>query len=114
SLIAIIVISLLVEMMIGRNSNKISIPEKKPVYWVDSMEPTIHYPGPGKSRMGMELTPVYADEHENDQSIRISPSVVNNLGVRTALVTQGNFAKKIVTVGYVEPNENKISHIHTY
>jgi Cu(I)/Ag(I) efflux system membrane fusion protein len=35
--------------------------QKKPLYWVDSMEPNIHYPGPGKSRMGMELVPVYPD-----------------------------------------------------
>lgn len=87
---------------------------KKPLYWVDSMEPTIHYPGPGKSRMGMELTPVYPDASINESSVRISPAVVNNLGVRTAVVTQGTFDRRIETVGYVEPNENEISHIHTY
>lgn len=35
-------------------------PEQKPSYWIDTMKPTIHYPGPGKSRMGMALVPVYA------------------------------------------------------
>lgn len=33
--------------------------EKPPLYWVDPMEPNIHYSAPGKSRMGMELVPVY-------------------------------------------------------
>ena len=36
--------------------------EKKPLYWVDTMEPSVHYSAPGKSRMGMELVPVYAEE----------------------------------------------------
>lgn len=90
--------------------------QKKPLYWVDTMEPTIHYPAPGKSRMGMELVPVYPEENQdgNQSSVRISPTVINNLGVRTARVSRGTLAKRIETVGYVEPNENKISHIHTY
>lgn len=89
---------------------------KKPIYWIDTMEPTVHYPGPGKSPMGMTLTPVYADANQgNDVSIvRISPAIVENLGVRTSLVTQGPLSKRIETVGYVTPNQNNISHIHTY
>ncbi len=35
---------------------------KKPLYWVDPMEPDVHYKAPGKSRMGMELVPVYSKE----------------------------------------------------
>lgn len=35
---------------------------KKPLYWVDPMEPDVHYKAPGKSRMGMELVPVYPKE----------------------------------------------------
>lgn len=34
----------------------------KPLYWVDPMEPNVHYKAPGKSRMGMELVPVYPKE----------------------------------------------------
>lgn len=89
---------------------------KKPIYWVDTMEPTVHYPGPGKSPMGMTLTPVYADANQGSDAsiIRIAPAIVDNLGVRTALVTQGALSKRIETVGYVEANQNNISHIHTY
>lgn len=36
--------------------------EKKPLYWVDPMEPDVHYTAPGKSRMGMELVPVYSEK----------------------------------------------------
>jgi Cu(I)/Ag(I) efflux system membrane fusion protein len=97
----------------GQHALKIA---KKPLYWIDSMEPTIHYPGPGKSRMGMELTPVYPEKSQGDDAstIRISPTVMNNLGVRIAPVLKGALARGIETVGYVEPNENKISHIHPY
>lgn len=89
---------------------------KKPLYWIDSMEPTIHYKGPGKSRMGMELTPVYSDDNQgSDQSaVRISKIAANNMGVRTAVVIEGELSRRIETVGTVEPNENNISHIHTY
>lgn len=45
---------------------------KKILYWVDAMEPQIHYDGPGKSRMNMDLTPVY-EEAKTEQS----PAVAN-------------------------------------
>lgn len=115
-IVGAVILTLIIGIVIGRYSGHSSSAEKKPMYWVDSMEPMIHYPGPGKSRMGMELTPVYPEEgQEADQSIvRISPTLVNNLGVRIVPVVQGTLSKRIETVGYVEPNENKISHIHTY
>lgn len=118
SILIIVVLAVIAGIVIGRISgyfDKTTI-EKKPLYWVDTMEPTVHYPGPGKSRMGMELTPVYPEEGQiaDQSSVRISPTVINNLGVRTAQIKQGTLAKRIETVGYVEPNENKISHVHTY
>lgn len=115
AMLIIILLALVVGIIVGRHSEYSPKAEKKPLYWIDSMEPNIHYPGPGQSRMGMELVPVYPDQNQEDQStIRISPATVNNLGIRTAPVVQGTLARKIETVGYIEPNENKISHIHTY
>jgi Cu(I)/Ag(I) efflux system membrane fusion protein len=116
SLGIIVVVAVLAGIVIGWYSGHSSQAVKTPLYWVDSMEPTIHYPGPGKSRMGMELTPMYPDGEPADEqsSVRISSAVINNLGVRTAVVTQDSFTRQIDTVGYVEPDENKISHIHTY
>lgn len=92
---------------------------KKPLYWIDTMEPNVHYPGPGKSHMGMELVPVFGEEtmaqhHKNDHSIKITSAVENNLGVRTAPVIQGLLSREIITVGYIQPNENNITHIHPY
>lgn len=42
--------------------------EKKPLYWVDTMEPDVHYSAPGKSRMGMELVPVYSEQQKKTDS----------------------------------------------
>ncbi|KTC66381.1 copper/silver efflux system, membrane fusion protein (plasmid) [Legionella adelaidensis] len=120
-LLLIFAMVLILGVFVGRWSmefpNEKGVPskaEKTPLYWIDAMEPTIHYPGPGKSRMGMELTPVYADENQDDSAIKISPTVINNMGVRSAPVKKTTLARQIVTVGYVEPNENQIGHIHTY
>ncbi|KTD32225.1 copper/silver efflux system, membrane fusion protein [Legionella nautarum] len=120
-LIALGLVALILVFFLGRwtmesSGNKTITSQKnqKPMYWIDAMEPTIRYPGPGKSRMGMELTPVYAEEHQNEATVHISPAVINNLGIRLAPVVQSNLAKTIDTVGYVEPNENQIGHIHTY
>ncbi len=112
----IIVVTLIAGVFIGRYSERGTAEEKKPLYWIDTMEPMIHYSKPGISRMGMELVPVYPEKGQStDQStVRISPTVIDNLGVRTAPVIKGTLTRLIETVGYVEPNENKISHIHTY
>ena len=38
-----------------------------PLYWVDPMEPDVHYDKPGKSSMGMELKPVYEEPINHEQ-----------------------------------------------
>lgn len=98
------------------NSQSTSQPTKeKPLYWIDRMEPTIHYSGPGKSRMGMEVEPVYAKDVNKDEGIvKISPAVMENLGVRIAPVIRGPLAREIYTVGYVAVDENALVHIHLY
>lgn len=89
--------------------------EKKILYWVAPMDPAYRRDKPGKSPMGMDLVPVYEEEMTgagDSADIVISPAVVNSLGVRTETVTRGPLWKKINTVGYVNYDENKISHIH--
>jgi Cu(I)/Ag(I) efflux system membrane fusion protein len=109
--IALIIIFIIVVVIMGILIKKHS---KKPMYWIDTMEPTIHYPGPGNSRMGMTLVPVYADEDTEQSSVKVSSTAINNLSIRTVPVTQGTLSRRIEAVGYIEPNENKISHIHSY
>ncbi len=84
--------------------------EKKILYWVAPMDPAYRRDGPGKSPMGMDLVPVY-DEGAG-LSVKISPVVENNMGVRTAVAEYNKLWRSINTVGYVDFDENKISHIH--
>jgi Cu(I)/Ag(I) efflux system membrane fusion protein len=85
-----------------------------PLYWVAPMDPDYRRDGPGKSPMGMDLVPVYADDGDGDRpgTVRIAPNVVNNLGVRTATVERGFLEPEIRTVGHVAFDENELVHIH--
>jgi Cu(I)/Ag(I) efflux system membrane fusion protein len=88
--------------------------ERKPLYWVAPMDPNYKRDKPGKSPMGMDLIPVYEEEGGQDApgTVRISPDVVNNLGVRTAEAVSGRLALNVKTVGYVQYDEDRLIHIH--
>ena len=88
--------------------------ESAPLYWVAPMDPNFRRDEPGKSPMGMDLVPVFADAAKEDDPgvVWISPSVVNNLGVRTAKVKLAVLQEAIKTVGYVQYNENNLVHVH--
>lgn len=87
--------------------------EKEILYWVAPMDASYRRDQPGKSPMGMDLVPVYAeDDTATDDGVRISPEVEHNLGVRTQAVESGKLWRKISTVGYVTLDESRVSHIH--
>jgi Cu(I)/Ag(I) efflux system membrane fusion protein len=88
----------------------------EPLYWVAPMDPDYRRDGPGKSPMGMDLVPVYAEDAAGADggagTVEISPAVVNNLGVRTALAAYRPLQAEIRTVGYVQYDEDRLIHIH--
>ncbi len=87
--------------------------EAKILYWVAPMDPTYRSDKPGKSPMGMDLVPVYADQAGGDGDVvSIDPAMVQNLGVRSALVERGPLWRRINAVGYVAFDERHISHLH--
>ena len=87
--------------------------EKEALYWVAPMDPNYQRDKPGKSPMGMDLIPVYADgSDDGGSSVTISPEVVQNLGVRTAKAERTRLWRGIDTVGYVDYDESRVSHIH--
>ena len=90
--------------------------ESQPLYWVAPMDPNYKRDKPGQSPMGMDLIPVYEEEPGGDDNgpgaIKISPEVINNLGVRTASVEKRNLHSEIKTVGYVQYDEDQLVHIH--
>ncbi|UTZ44035.1 efflux RND transporter periplasmic adaptor subunit [Vibrio campbellii] len=83
-----------------------------PLYWVAPMDPNYKRDNPGKSPMGMDLIPVYAEDLSGEKSapgtITIDPSVENNLGVKTAKVTLEKLSPRIETVGYIAFDESHL------
>ena len=90
--------------------------EPEILYWVAPMDPDYRRDGPGKSPMGMDLVPVYADsdadEGADDDAIRISPAVEHNLGVRTETVGVRPLWRRVDATGYVGFDEDRISRMH--
>lgn len=82
-----------------------SAAERKVLYWHDPMVPGPRFDKPGKSPfMDMQLVPVYADE-ASDSGIKVSPTVQQNLGIRTAVVKKAEVASSFEAVGAVQFDE---------
>lgn len=88
--------------------------DKKPLYWVAPMDANYKRDAPGKSPMGMDLVPVYADAATTVEpgTISISPDIINNLGVRTTEVKKMVLQQTLKTLGNVQYNQDKLVHIH--
>lgn len=103
---------LMQETMIGGDMSSSASDEKKPLYWVAPMDKNYRRDGPGLSPMGMDLVPVYEEDGGDDNSVKISATVENNLGVKVAKVKSEVIMLPIDTVGTVQFDESRISHIH--
>ncbi len=84
----------------------------EPLYWVAPMDPNYKRDKPGKSPMGMDLIPVYAEdlngESQQAGTVTISPAVENNLGVKTAQVSLQPLQPIIDAVGYIAFDESTL------
>jgi Cu(I)/Ag(I) efflux system membrane fusion protein len=86
--------------------------EKEVLYWVAPMDANYRRDKPGKSPMGMDLVPFYTGAEESGNTVNISPTVIQNLGIRTSKAELTRLWRGIDTVGYVDYDESKVSHIH--
>ena len=113
-----------VALIVGVFAGRLWTPETAPsphsasqreiLYWVAPMDPDFRRDEPGKSPMGMDLVPVYADEFDGQPGVvAIDPTVVNNLGVRTGVTKRGSLPRRIETVGYIGYDEDTVQHVHT-
>ncbi len=79
---------------------------KKILYYHDPMVPGNKFDKPAKSPfMNMMLVPMYADSDTDSNKITVSPRIQQNLGVRTALVTEGMLSSQVSAVGNIAFNE---------
>lgn len=101
--------------LLSDDNQETTVSANKPLYWVAPMDSNYRRDQPGKSPMGMDLIPVYEQEDSHQQGpgvVKISPAVVNNLGVRVASVSMNSLHSDIKTVGYIKYDEDQIKHIH--
>ena len=119
ALLAVLVIGIIVGRLMapgaGSSTADSQPQEREVLYWVAPMDPDYRRDEPGKSPMGMDLVPVYADEAGSTDPavVTIDPTVVNNLGVRTSTAELGPLARRVETVGYVGYDEDTLQHIHS-
>lgn len=83
--------------------------DKKILYYRHPHKPEITSDKPMKDEMGMDFVAVY---EASGVEVRISPVVVNNMGVRTAKVERDALWQRINTVAYVDYDGSKLSHVH--
>ena len=121
-LVAVLLLAIVLAFLGGRASSPTSgataegstSGSRQVLYWYAPMDPSFRSDNPGKSPMGMDLVPKYADEVDGQSGVvAIDPTMINNLGVRTALAERGSLSRLIETVGYVSYDEDTIHHIHT-
>jgi len=86
--------------------------EEEILYWVAPMDPDYRRDGPGKSPMGMDLVPVYAEEGAGSDTVHISATVEQNLGVRTSKAERRSLWRKVEATGYVGFDESRVSQIN--
>ena len=78
----------------------------KVLYYHDPMVPGNKFDKPAKSPfMDMMLVPVYADGDSDGSKVTVSPRIQQNLGVRTAEVTEGLLSPQVSAVGSIAFNE---------
>lgn len=94
-------------------SNASQKEDREILYWQAPMNPSEIYDKPGKSKMGMDLVPVYSDEANSSEGmVKINPVVVQNMNVRTATVQQKNLSTTVSAVGKVEYDEQKLFNVN--
>ena len=88
---------------------------RKVKYYKSTMIPGEISPAPRKDSMGMDMAPVYEDEAAaaEMQTIVIDPVTIQNMGIRTAMVTRGPLRRNIRTVGVIDYNETSLADVTT-
>ena len=81
----------------------------EPSYYRHPHDPQRTSPTPRKDEMGMDYVPVYAEA--TGPEVRISPAVINNLGVRTESATLATLPRRAQTVGFVTFDDRRVRQV---
>lgn len=115
--ILIVIIAVLTYLWLGNSGNSAdkiaektsqnTQKEKKVLYWRAPMNPNETYDKPGKSRMGMDLVPVYEGEGSTEGTVTIDGSIQQNMNVKIAVVESKNLSSQVTTNGILRTDEKK-------
>lgn len=115
--ILLITIVILAYLWLSNSSNNSSVvldngsaqakKDRKVLYWQAPMNPSEVYDHPGKSRMGMDLVPVYEDEASGGGIVKISGAVQQNMNVKTAVVENRTLSSQVTTNGILTIDEQR-------
>jgi len=86
-----------------------SLVKREPSYYRHPHDPQRTSPTPRKDEMGMDYVPVFADAPGSE--VRISPAVINNLGVRTETATLAALPRRAQTVGFVSFDDRRVRQV---
>ena len=125
-LIATAVVALLIGSAIGHwiPSGKSAAPaaspsataQRKPLFYRNPMNPAITSPVPAKDEMGMDYIAVYPEQDTAAKAaigtVRIDPTVVQDIGVRTAEVKRAVLSRNIRTIGRITYDEQRVARLH--
>ncbi|MFQ5581572.1 MAG: efflux RND transporter periplasmic adaptor subunit [Mariprofundaceae bacterium] len=89
----------------------------QPLVWRNPMNPVITSPTFTKDSMGMDYIPVCAEETTGAGSapagtVKIDPTVTQDIGVRVTRAVQKNLSREITTIGRITFDETKLVTLH--
>ena len=87
--------------------------ERKAKYYKSTMLPGEVRQTPGKDSMGMDMAPVYEDNVTDPTAIVIDPVTIQNMGIRTGIVSNGPLRRIIRTVAMIDYDETSLVDVTT-
>ena len=102
----------------GRKDSSRGNQEAEVQFYSCGMHPNVIQEGPGNCPIcGMNLTPMGiptgGTEETFSSTVKIDPTVEQNMGIRTAEVEKRDLTQTIRTIGRIDYNESKVAHVHT-
>jgi Cu(I)/Ag(I) efflux system membrane fusion protein len=100
----------------GSANKQAATNERKVLFYRNSMTPARTSPVPAKDEMGMDYIPVYQEGSAAADTpigtVKINPTFVQNIGVRTTIVKRATLSRNIRTIGRVTYDEQRVTRLH--